>query len=593
MRQAQRPINRSQVSRTLSVSSPTGGWNARDSLAEMKPNQAVKLDNFFCRPYDVMVRYGYSRFSTGLPAEVNTLCSYSPPSGSIKLFSFSSTGIYDSSLLGAATLAVSGTSSSKHQYVNFGTAGGNFLVTCSGSETPYVYNGSQWGYIGAAAFNTAVTSLTSVGTTATMVMTAAHGLKTGMSVTVSGFTPAGYNGTYVVTVIDAVTFTYTLAGALGVVTVTGTALPPAFFAITGVNPLLFNNVAAFKARLWFVESNSLRAWYLPTLSIGGAANSLDFSSLFNRGGYLVAMADWSLDAGYGMDDYAVFVSSEGQVAIYRGTDPSSATTWALVGIYDVGAPIGKRCFAKYAGDVTMICKDGLIPLSKALMSSRVNTQEALTDMIQQITSDYTTAYSNNFGWETTLFPQENMLLLNVPISSTQSYQLVMNTISGAWSQFKDWNAFCLELHGDQLYFGANGYVAKAWDTNADAGTNINFEALQSFNYFGNSGQLKKVKMLRPIISTDGSPAILLGVNVDFDTTAPTGVPSFTGTNNATWDLATWDGGYTWGGDLQIKRDWQTGFGLGYCVAAHMKGTCQNVKLTWASTDYLLEIGGVI
>ena len=593
MRQPQRRVNRGQVSRTLSVPSPSGGWNARDSLAEMKPNEAVKLDNFFCRPYDVEVRYGYSQFSTGLPSAVNTLCSYSPPSGSLKLFSFASTGIYDSSASGAAVLTISGISSDKHQHVNFGTAGGNFLVTCSGAELPYVYNGSAWGNIGAAAFNTAVTSVTSVGTTATVTMTVAHGLKTGMPVVMAGFTPAGYNGTYVITVTGANTFTYTLSGALGVVTVIGTATPSVNFAITGVNPALFIHVAAFKSRLWFVENNSLRAWYLPVLSIGGAANSLDFSSLFNRGGYLVAMADWSLDAGYGMDDYAVFISSEGQVAIYKGTDPASAATWALIGIYDVGSPLGRRCLAKYAGDITLICKDGLLPLSQALMSSRVSTKNALTDKIQQVTSDYTTSYGSNFGWENAIFPQENMLLLNVPISSTQSYQLVMNTISGAWSRFTDWDAHCFELHGDQLYFGGSTYVAKAWDTNADAGGNINFEALQSFNYFGNSGQLKQVKMLRPIIATDGRPSVLLGVNVDFDVTAPTGVPTFTASNSAVWDLATWDGGYVWGGDLQIKRDWQTAFGLGYCIAAHMKGTAKNTQLTWASTDYLLEVGGVI
>jgi hypothetical protein len=353
------------------------------------------------------------------------------------------------------------------------------------------------------------------------------------------------------------------------------------------------NVAIFKFRLWFVEKNSLRIWYMPTLSVGGAATAIDFSGLFNRGGYLVAMGDWSLDAGYGVDDYAVFVTSEGQVAVYKGTDPSAASTWALVGVFDIGAPIGRRCMMKYAGDLTIIGKDGLAPLSKALMSSRVNSQEMLTDRIQHVVSDYTSLYGVNYGWETTLFPQENMLIINVPISSTQSYQLAMNTISGAWSRFTGWNAACFELHGDMLFFGSNGEVCKAWDTQADNGTNINFEAQQSFNYFCNGGQLKQVKMLRPIISTDGSPALLLGVNTDFDLTAPTGVPSFSPSTRAVWGSSVWGGSATWGGDLQVKRDWQTAFGMGYCIAAHVRGASSNVKLRWAATDYLLDGGGVI
>lgn len=512
MRKAQQPMRRTQTSRTLSVSSPVGGLNARDPIAEMKETDAITLDNFFCTPYDVMVRYGYSQWATGITGTVNTLCSYSPPSGAIKLFATVGANIYDVSNTGAIGAAVAtGKTSDKWQHTNFGTAGGNFLMMVNGSDAPLMYDGTNW------------------------------------------TNPA----------------------------------------ITGVTTTNLINVAAHMSRLWFVEKDTLKVWYLPTLSIAGAASSIDFSGVFNRGGYLMAMGTWSLDAGYGMDDYAVFVTSEGQVAVYKGTDPASANTWARIGIYDVGAPIGRRCLQKYAGDLTLICKDGLAPLSKALMSSRVNSQEMLTDKVQHIMSEYTTSYGANFGWETTIFPQENMLLVNVPTSSSTSYQLVMNTINGSWSRFTGWDAVCFELHGDTLYFGANGVVCKAWDTQADNAANINFDAQQSFNYFGSGGQLKQVKMLRPLISTDGSPSILLGVNVDYDTTAPTGIPTFTASTAATWDLSLWDGTIFWGGDLQVKKDWQTAFGLGYCISAHMKGESKNLKLRWAATDYLVTGGGVI
>ena len=512
MRQAQKPIRRTQASRTLSVSAPVAGWNARDPLAEMKDKDAVTLNNFFCTPYDVMVRYGYSAHATGIAGTANTLASYSPPSGNVKLFAAARANIYDVTSPGAVGAAVvSGKTSDKWQHVNFGTAGGNFLYMVNGADAPLMYDGSAW------------------------------------------TNPA----------------------------------------ITGVTVANLINVAVFARRLWFCEKGTLKVWYLPVLSIAGAATAIDFSGLFNRGGYIVAMGDWSLDAGYGMDDYAAFITSEGQVAIYKGTDPSSASTWALIGIYDIGAPIGRRCMIKYAGDVLIICKDGLAPLSKSLMSSRVNSQEMLTDRIQHVVSDYTTQYGGNFGWETTLYPQENMLFVNVPTSATTAKQLVMNTISGAWSQFEGWNAACFELHGDLIYFGGDGAVYKAWDSQADNGSNINFEAQQSFNYFGNSGQLKHVKMLRPIISTDGSPAITLGVNTDFDTSAPTGIPSFTPNQAAKWDVSTWDGEFTWGGDLQVQKDWQTSFGLGYCVSAHMKGVAKDIKIRWSATDYLMEHGGVL
>lgn len=518
MRKPQKNLSRTQAAVTLSVSSPTGGWNARDSLSMMKETDAVSLDNFFCTPYDVKIRDGYSEYATGMTGNVNTLASYSPPSGNSKLFAAVGADIFDVTTAGAVGAAVvTGQTSDRWQHTNFGTAGGNFLYMVNGADKPQLYDGTTWTAIDAAS------------------------------------TPA----------------------------------------ITGVTTTSLVHVCEAKSRLWFIERSSMKVWYLPVLSVGGAASAFDLSSQFNKGGYLMAMGTWSLDAGYGMDDYVVFVTSEGQVAVYKGTDPASAATWGKIGVYDLGAPIGRRCLMKYAGDLTLICRDGLAPLSKSLMSSRVNSQVMLTDKIQDVTSGYIGLYSANFGWEAALFPQEDMLLVNVPVSTTVSYQLVMNTISGAWSRFIGWNAACFELHESELFFGGDGVVCKAWDTTADNGENINFEAQQSFKYVSRTGQNVQVKMLRPIISTDGSPSVLLGVNTDFDTTAPTGIPSFTPNTAAVWDLATWDGGFTWGGELQIKRDWQTAFGFGYCISAHMKGTIRNCSMHWAATDYLLQGGGVV
>lgn len=508
---------RNQRAITLSVSSPVAGWNARDPLAEMKDKDAVILDNFFCTPYDVQLRYGYSQWATAIGSQVETLASYSPVSGVQELYAAAGTSIFDASSSGAVGAAVvTGLTNARFQYINYGTAGGNFLLMVNGADKLQGYDGAAWWVDGDGAHD-----------------------------------------------------------------------------ITGVDTADIIHINAHKSRVWMVEKDSLNAWYLGTSAIAGAATKFDFSSIFVEGGYLMAMGTWSLDAGYGMDDYAVFVTSEGQVAVYKGTDPSSATTWALVGVYTMGSPIGRRCLKTFGGDLLLICRDGLAPLSKTLMSSRVNTREMLTDKIQHVMSDYTTTYGVNYGWETTLYPQQNMLLVNVPTGNNNAYQLVMNTISGAWSRFTGWNTTCMELHGDDIYFGGDGVVCKGWDTNADNDTNIAFEALQSFNYFGSHAQQKKVNLVRPIISTDGRPGFLLGVNTDFATTAPTNVPSFTGSQAAVWDVSAWDSAYTWIGDLEIKKDWQTAFGLGYCIAAHMLGATKNLKLRWAATDFVVEAGGVL
>lgn len=591
------PRRGTQVSRTLSVPAPVGGWNARDALAAMKPEDAVILDNFFCTPYDVRVRYGYSSQLSGVTGTVNTLMSYAPPGAGNKLFAAAGVSVYDATVAGVAgSPVVTGLGNDKFQRTNFGTAGGNFLIAVNGVDLPLVYNGTAWGNLFPAAFNTAVTTLSSSGTTYTATMTAAHNLKSGMQVTVAGATataPNNYNGTFTVTVTGANTFTYT-AVASGSTPAGGTitATPTVNAAITGVSPSQLISVLPFKSRLFFIQHNTLSAWYLPTSSIGGAASQLDFSSYCAKGGYLMAMAVWTLDGGYGMDDYMAFITSQGEVLIYKGTDPASSTTWALVGTYQVGTPIGRRCVAKFGGDALVICKEGLAPLSRSLMSSRVNTREMLTDKVQHVVSDYTTQFGGNFGWQVLPYPEENMLLMNVPTSSTTSVQLAMNTISGAWSQFSGWNATCWEWHQGGIYFGLSGGVGKAWDTFADNGSAITAEALQSFNFLSTRTALKQVKMVRPTISTDGAPGVLLGVNADFDTSAPTGIPSYTPSTFYKWDAANWDAA-AWGGDPATKRDWQTAFALGYCFAAHMKATVRTEVLRWSSTDYVAEPGGVI
>ncbi len=360
-------------------------------------------------------------------------------------------------------------------------------------------------------------------------------------------------------------------------------------AITGVTPSSLVHVNVYQRRLWFVEKDSMKVWYLPVVSIAGAAQSFDLSSLFGQGGYLVAMATISADSGTGMDDFAVFISSEGEIAVYKGIDPSSAATWYLVGVFTVGAPVGRRCFTQYGADALIISKDGVLPLSKALLSARTNTSIAISDKIQQAMSEATSAYSSVFGWEITVYPEENLVLMNVPISSTTSYQYVMFSINGSWSRFTGWNASCFARMGSSLYMGTANKVMKAYTGLSDNGGNIYGEALASFQYHGGMAS-KRYTMARPIISIENANVgILLGLNLDFDQTAPTGLPTIAPIAVGLWDSATWDVS-NWGGSFTISKGWQSVGGVGYCAALHMKASAQSSGFKWQSVDYIFERG---
>lgn len=496
-----------------SLPSPVGGWNARDSIADMDEKDAVILTNFFPSTTSVNLRGGYSKWSTGYGAQVETVLSYSGGTTN-KLFGIAGGSVYDASSGGAVgAAALSGLSNSRWQYVNIATPGGNYIEMCNGSDAVYTFDGSSW-------------------------------------------TSQAGN-------------------------------------ITGVTSSTLIGINVHKNRVWFVQTGTLKAWYLPVQSISGAASALDLSSFCPHGGYLMAMATWTMDAGYGLDDMAVFVTSQGDVLVYRGTDPSSASTWALVGVFWIGSPIGRRCFTKYKGDVVLITQDGLVPLSGALQSSRLNPRVALTDKIQDATSTAVINYGSNFGWDIQPFPKENALILNVPVTvNGNQQQYVMNTITGAWCNFTGWYANDFELYNDNLYFGGTNFIAKAWNTYADAGQGIPTFGLQAFSYFGSPAQIKRFTMMRPTFYASSPPSINGQINVDFDQSPALPVLTSSSAIGGVWDVALWDTD-VWGSGLDLYRQWQGASGVGYCGAPNVATSTNAINLNWLATDVVFETGAIL
>ena len=362
--------------------------------------------------------------------------------------------------------------------------------------------------------------------------------------------------------------------------------------ITGVTATTLINVTVHMQRQWFVQKDTMKIWYLGINSIAGAATSIDFSTIFKRGGYLMSMGSWTIDAGTGMDDFAAFISSEGEVAIYRGVDPSSATTWGLVGVYQIGSPIGRRCMSQYASDLLIITQDGLMPMSKALMSSRVSNKVSLTDKIQYQISLDVSSYSANFGWQCRLFPRENMLLMNVAAGNSLNYQYAMNTISGSWCKITGWDARCWEMYKDDIYFGDGlGNVCKGWDTNADNGANINTDVIQAFNYLGTQN-IKHFKMAKPIfLSSNSSFSISTGLNLDFSLTGITSTTSFASAPaTALWGSSLWGSAVWASGTNNLQNKWEFSGGIGYTVGMHISTSSNNAELNWQSTTHIYEKG---
>jgi hypothetical protein len=656
---------------TASLPSPIGGWNARDSLAEMNPLDAVQMVNFFPTPTDVTLRQGYTRYSQlttstgvvsistitfnntlvtlttasahglstgtflsitgatpsiyngiheitvtsstqftyrvtsvpsgnatvvgaytiGLTNNVETLMNYSSPTVQ-KLFAVADGKIYDTST-NPATVVFSGLDNSRFQHINFSTAGGNFLVACNGQDATMIYDGVRWFRLATVTAAQTILTLTSSGTTATVVTSSAHGLVTGNRITMSGATEAPYNGTFVITLVNATTFTYTLATTT---TSPATGTPVySTLGITGINNNRFINVNSLQERIFFVEKDSLSFWYLPVESLGGAATEFPLGSIARNGGFLQAMGTWTIDAGYGVDDFGAFITSMGEVIVYKGTNPSDANSWSMVGVWQIGQSFNRRCFFKFGGDLLIITQGGLVPLAAALQSSRLDPRINLTDKIFYAMSQSATLYAGNFGWQINYFASANMLILNVPIESGYE-QYVMHNITKSWARFTNIPAVCWEMSGGEgMFFGANGFIGKFYNSFSDQGNNIVGNVQQAYSYFDSRGQLKRFTMVRPILQTNSQiPTVLCGISTDFDTVNLSNEITFNPSllSASTWDTAKWDEN-VWGSGLTVTKVWQGVNGIGYAGSVNLSVASQGVDFRWASTDYVMEKGGVL
>ena len=148
-RQALRQRRQQPKSVAVSVQAPVGGWNTRDSVDSMPPQDAFNLDNFWPTVGKVSLRKGYTVFATGVGgSDVKTLAEYH--SGTTQhLIAAGGGAIYECSGGGAATSKATGFSENEWDWVQFN----NTLLMFNGTDAGQNYDGSTVsanGYTGIA-----------------------------------------------------------------------------------------------------------------------------------------------------------------------------------------------------------------------------------------------------------------------------------------------------------------------------------------------------------------------------------------------------------------------------------------------------------
>lgn len=524
---------------------PMRGLDVRTTLVGQSPDTATILRNVWCRRYGNELRAGYRRWASNM-AEVVSVMSYQPPRG---------TGSSVQSKLFAACVD------------------GN------------VYD---------------VSSPSADGVTLTPAVNIPSQLSPGQ-LSWTNFSTQGSN--YLcVCAAGAGYWTYDLSG--GWVNRSASLTPGA-----GTDPtaLTLDFVMSWKNRLWFIGNNMTKACYLPVGSIQGVANGFDFGPLFVHGGDLKAMASWTVDAGDGIDDKLVAVGGGGDVLVYEGTDPTSATTFQIVGRWFVGRPpAGRRFMGKFGGDLTIITSNGIERMSNLLQARGLLQPGAWAGQqgddpwqryMETIARDVRLTSDQSF-WHLIYLPSEQSVFITTPHKTRlDSLQYAFGIFALGWSEMDHMPMACAELHGDDLFFGTtDGKVCKAFfgDTDDQAsdgtpGSSVIADIQTSFSAVAQDlFHTKRMLMAMPMFQSTSPPSVKAQINTDWSFQGVPSSPIYTASQTAKWDVAKWDQA-KYAGLPRNYFAWAGAEGLGTHASLRMSFT-GDAKTTFTAWKLVTEIG---
>ncbi|ESX13508.1 hypothetical protein X768_04560 [Mesorhizobium sp. LSJC265A00] len=507
---------------TLTFPAPIRGKISNENLAASKPQGARVLENWFPTTTGIRLRGGEKKKATIGTTAVVSMMSYDASPGRF-MFAADGTKIFDVTNPANPNVApapvVSGLTSGYFSYVQFETAGGDYLSAVNGTDSMRQFDGTAW------------TTVAALGTIAT-------------------------------------------------------------------NKL--SHVWTYRNREFFIQKNSLTAWFLPVDTIAGAAVDLSLAGVFQKGGSLLFGGTWSLDAGDGVDDKCVFVSTKGEVAVYEGANPADPNDWSLVGRYDMSPPRGKRAVMQAGGELLIGMDDGIIPISQAIQKDRAAL--SMISVSRNIEPDWRreAAARANLPWEILKWPLFNMAIVSLPADVGQDARcFVVNLQTGAWADYTGWDTRCLVLHDGWAYFGtSDGKIMQCEVSGSDDGAPYVCTYVGLFDHMKSPARSKIVHMARTVFLASRKFIAKLSVSKDYQVSLPSAPASvaddtlFDEWDSGLWDVAKWDASAT----KMVSTKWVSVGLTGFVIAPQVQVTCGITPTPDAelvAIDMTYEVGGVV
>ena len=615
-----------RLSKMQSFPAPTGGWIKNVNLATpdarlpngQRVSGAAVLENWFPTATGIRMRAGseaYAQLEDG--GDITALFTY-VNGNNRSMFCATEDSIFDISNSAFSFLtedndnflvddqgnflidssiapAVADLTGGLWSTVQFATTGGVFLDMVNGSDNKLIYDGTNFYPVGTTDLVALNYDAESAPFTQGETLTGGTSGATGIIVKVID---GGTTGTLW---LDSVTGTFQdneaiTDGGTGSATADGVTTT-LFGKVDGVDPANLSHNWVYKNRLFYVEKNSLNAWYLAVDSISGAATKLPLGGVFTLGGSLLFGASWSIESGDGLSEQCVFFTTEGEVAAFTGTNPSDAAAWSKVGVYRIGKPKGPKALIRGGGDLIIATDIGFIPLSIAVQRDIAALSPSAISYPIEIAWNEAIA-DRPEDWNCAVWPTKQMVIVALPTTgSKQPQMLVTNARTGAWCLFTGMDATCLAVSGDRLFFGSkNGLVGEMEVTGADQGIPYTATVVPLFDPLKSPASLKTGLLARSTVRAPSAVQVGLSLQADYDINLPAPPDDIAVTGSNVWGSGVW-GTAVWGTAAAKKtyRDWQSVSGSGYALAVASQVTSGSVSppdVEYVETELTYDVGDI-
>jgi hypothetical protein len=437
-------------------------------------------------------------------------------------------------------------------------------------------------------------------------------LQNGMTVVIAGAAGTGMtaaNGSHVIQGVASPALSYQLVGVntsagaapqTSGVTVDAPPLQPMTKEIVTAPPSdpwivtdQFNIVLSHMNRLWFADSSNLAVFYLPIQQKSGEVKVLPLNAIFKKGGSIRAMATWTVEGGTGLNDQLVIFTSNGECAIYGGTDPNADLV--LQGVFRFNPPMSKHSVINYGGDLYVLVATGLMPFT-SLLSAEAQKVGAIDRAMISTFLNEATRFGDRQGWQAFFNPATGRMIGNIPQGADNRYrQLVRHMPREVWSEFRDLPSRCWGWINNGVYFGddkGNVFHMHPAYLN-DAGEPITVDVQPAWSDYKSAG-LKAFRMLKTYMITDGSPKPMVDIKVNYDSTPPENQPEniTTFALGSAWDTATWDVD-SWAPGAQPFAMWNGVGRQGHVGAPRVTARIKDCVFSVAGWDVIYEEGAAL